>query len=155
MRISFQIKAMLEHAEVSIQEAAVVSASSALNKTDDRTALLNSYINVFTTLWQRADLPVNIRGLAENAMIPAKLAGISPTVLQQLLISERDQGRGPLTLNLSPYGVVVQTVLNHRRAELEASLAKYQKKALVLTRELDIPTDMPRNGWGQSTIVID
>ena len=154
MRIAFQIKAMLEHAEVSIQEASRIAESDALRKTDARTAAIKQFITMFTTLWDRDTLPSDIRRLAENAMVPAKMAALSVEELQNLLLAEREQGRGPLTQNLSPYGIVVQTVLNHRSAQIQDALSRDQRSALVVTRELEIPEGMTRTGWDRSTIQV-
>ena len=85
MRIAYQIKAMLEHAEISIQEAAKLSESSALAKTDRWTASLKTFITLITGLWAKEDLPANVRGLAENVMGLAHFVGLDASALGGLL----------------------------------------------------------------------
>jgi hypothetical protein len=87
-------------------------------------------------------------------MVPAKMAGVNAEALQNLLIAKRDQGRGPLTQNLSPYGIVVQTVLNQCATQVQESLTKDQKSALVVTRELEIPDGMTRIGWERNKVQV-
>jgi ppGpp synthetase/RelA/SpoT-type nucleotidyltranferase len=154
MRIAYQVKAMLEHAEISIQEAAKLSESVALAKTNERTAALTTFIALITTLWAKEDLPGNVRGLAENVMGLADLVGLDARALGTLLREEQDQGRGPETRNLSPYGIVLQTLFQHRKADLYSALSKKPNKMRVLIpKELEVPNDADSSAW-QSAILV-
>jgi ppGpp synthetase/RelA/SpoT-type nucleotidyltranferase len=152
MRIAFQIKAMLEHAEISIQEAARLSACDALEKSDARTKSIKTFITLMTELWAKEDLPANIRGLAENVRGLAQLIGLNATDLGVLLNEELQLGRGPLTRNLSPYGVVLQTLFLQRKDLLCAALNKKQKTHILIPQELNIPADVDTASWGDRVV---
>jgi hypothetical protein len=152
MRISFQIKAMLEHAEISIQEAARLSECDALEKSDARTKSIKTFITLMTELWPKTDLPANIRGLAENVRGLAQLIGLDAADLGALLNEELQRGRGPLTRNLSPYGVVLQTLFLQRKDLLCAALSKRQKTRILIPQELNIPGDVDTASWGDRVV---
>jgi ppGpp synthetase/RelA/SpoT-type nucleotidyltranferase len=157
-RIAYQIKAMLEHAELSIQEATVLSASPALNKSDARTTLKKQYITIISELWAKADLPGDIGRLAENVMVLTKLVGIGASELKTLLEAASAQGKGPLTQNLTPYGTVVQTLLDNKRVEFTAGLQRQLKDRrsvpIILTSELQLPPDVESELWRKTTLRI-
>jgi ppGpp synthetase/RelA/SpoT-type nucleotidyltranferase len=88
-RIAYQIKAMLEHAEVSIQEATRLSESTSLAKSDLRTSSLRKFISLITELWSKDDLPSDVRRLAENVMYLAQLVQLQPDDLATLLNEDK------------------------------------------------------------------
>jgi ppGpp synthetase/RelA/SpoT-type nucleotidyltranferase len=146
-RIAYQIKAMLENAEVSIQEAARLSESAALAKSDAKTASLRKFIALITDLWTKEDLPSDIRRLAENVMQLAQLVEMTPDDLKALLQEDKDHGSGPLTRNLTPYGVVLQTLLTHRKKNVNAALMKKPRIRVLIPKELEIPKDIDTIRW--------
>ncbi len=154
MRIAYQIKAMLEHAEVSIQESASLAECSTLAKTDRKTASLKTFIFLLGDLWQKEDLPANVRRLAENIMHLAELVKIDANELRRLLEQEREQGRGPLTLNLTPYGSVLQTLLARKRAELSDALSRKQRHLVIIPRELELPEGVDTTAWGEAAVFV-
>jgi ppGpp synthetase/RelA/SpoT-type nucleotidyltranferase len=154
MRIAFQIKAMLEHAEISIQEATRLAESEALKKSDDSTSEIKAFIRLINDLWDKEDLPANIRGLAENVMRLAKKLQLDVNVLRSILLEEKSEGRGPLTRNLTPYGVVLQSLFNRRKDALFVALKKRQKQAVIITKELELPPDSNLDEWKESTLLV-
>jgi|ERR1039458_898655 ppGpp synthetase/RelA/SpoT-type nucleotidyltranferase len=154
MRIAFQIKAMLEHAELSIQEAARLSECDALAKSDVKTTSLKTFITLMTDLWAKEDLPANVRGLAENVMRLAQLIRIDVADLRALLNEEQRQGRGPLTRDLTPYGIVLQTLFIHRKDVLSTALSKRQRMRVVIPKELSIPEDVDPTAWLETAIFV-
>ena len=154
MRIAYQIKAMLEHAEISIQEAARLSECDALAKSDARTNSVKTFITLMTDLWAKEDLPSNVRGLAENVRRLAQLIRIDAAELRALLSEEQLQGRGPLTRNLTPYGIVLETLFVQRKAVVCTALSKKQKMRVLIPRELNIPEDVDRTAWQDTVIFV-
>src|SRR5438093_11093923 len=65
-RIAFQIKAMLEHAEVSILEAERLAACGVLAKEDRRTTTIKRSIALVKSQWGADELPADLRRLADN-----------------------------------------------------------------------------------------
>jgi hypothetical protein len=153
MRIAFQIKAMLEHAEVSIQEAAKLSQCDGLAKSDPATTSLKSFIQLVTDVWEKDDLPVNVRRLAENVSQLAKLVHLDADGLRTLLIEEKASGRGPLTRNLTPYGVVLQTLFVRRKQAFYDALRKKQSIRVLISKELELPNDANTAVW-QSAVIL-
>jgi ppGpp synthetase/RelA/SpoT-type nucleotidyltranferase len=154
MRIAYQIKAMLEHAELSIQEAVKLSLSDALAKSDARTAALKTFMTVVNDLWEKENLPSDIRRLAENIMTLAKLVDLDAAALRLLLEEEKVGGRGPLIGNLSPYGAVLQTLIDRKHAALNSALTKKQRKSVLIPAEIAMPEGVNTTAWQQSAIFI-
>ena len=153
MRIAFQIKAMLEHAEISIQEASLLSQSAALAKSDSIRTSENAFIKLVTDLWRREDLPADIRRLAENISGLAKLAGLNVDSLRQLLEEEKTAGRGPLTRNLSPYGIVLQTLFARRADTFCDALKEPQRIRALISREVELPQGVNTATWKNAVFV--
>ena len=112
-RIAFQIKAMLEHAESSIQQAEDMAKSSSAMKTDKTTKRLSLLISLLGDIWhQEDDLPNDKKRLSINVMKLLECLEMSDETLRRILIKETELGRGAHTRNLSPYGTIVQSILN-------------------------------------------
>lgn len=158
MRIAYQIKAMFEHAEVSIQEAVTLAASPVLAKSDPFTTSLAQFIRVITDLWNREDLPADIRRLGENIMDLADLVNLDAPALRQLLEAESAAGRGPKMLNLSPYGAVLQSLIDQRQADFIKGLERRAKQSrfrpVVVTKELSIPDTVKTWAWRKTTLIV-
>ena len=151
-RIAFQIKAMLEHAELSIQEAESLADSSALSKTDTHTRDLQDYIALITSEWNVPDLPRDIRRLAENVRGLMELMKLRINQLKSALDAERTRGRGPLTQNLSPYGIVLQTLIAEYPAQFKSALMNSEKfkQRVVIPAELQLPAEIDRSLCGNA-----
>lgn len=139
-RIAYQIKAMLEHAEISIQEADRLAATSALAKTQKETESLKDIIAVIKEAWEPEFLPPDLRRLAENTWTVMRLAGIKLDVIKSALAAERARLKGSLPINLSPYAIIVQALAWHVPDKMRGALADRQKKAKILvTSEMELP----------------
>jgi ppGpp synthetase/RelA/SpoT-type nucleotidyltranferase len=144
-RIAFQIKAMLEHAEVSIQEAERLAQSQALAKTNTTTRTLQRIIALLHALWSAEDLPTDVRRLAENIQALAAAVKIDVTRLRAILERQQQQGKGALTRNLSPYGIVVQSLLSECPEQLMALLSAADvRRKVVIPAELEWPAELDR-----------
>ena len=142
-RIAFQIKATLEHAETSIQEAKNLAKSTSLKKTDELSERISTIIKLINELWPAVALPYDKRRLAENIDNLIRSIGVDSQALRQILLKEKDLGRGPKTLNLSPYATIVQSLFNQ---ELE-KMANYvtgrnHRFKIYVPRELELPPSM-------------
>jgi ppGpp synthetase/RelA/SpoT-type nucleotidyltranferase len=140
-RIAFQIKAMLEHAEISNLEANRLAATTALAKLHDGTEELKSIIDFLKTVWEPELLPSDLSRLAENTRNVMRLAGINLTTLKDLLDAERLRLKGTLPVNISPYAVLVQAVVWRASDEMKNALTNRNKERLklVVTPEMDTP----------------
>jgi ppGpp synthetase/RelA/SpoT-type nucleotidyltranferase len=160
MRIAYQIKAMLEHAEVSIQEATTLAKSDALSKSDGFTASLKEFIEAVVAIWPAADLPDDKRRLADNLMEVAGVVRFNAAAFRAFMEAEANAGRGPKTLNLSPYGAVIQSLIDQKTAEFAKGL-EYRAKApagkfrpILITREIVVPDSLKNALWAKTTLMV-
>lgn len=139
-RIAFQIKAMLEHAEVSIQEAGRLAGTAALAKAHKATQELKEIISFLKDVWMPEFLPSDLRRLAENTRSLMKLTGIRLARLRELINQEKHRNNGDLPLNVSPYGIIVQALAWGETDKLKAALADSTRREKVLvTNEMELP----------------
>jgi hypothetical protein len=87
-RIAFQIKAMLEHAEISIQEAEQLAKTTAIQKAHKKTEELKQIIQLLKETWEGEFLPNDLRRLAENIRNVMALADIKVPWLRELIKEE-------------------------------------------------------------------
>ncbi len=144
-RIAFQIKAMLEHAEISIQEAETLAKSSTLRKTNQLSNDVMSTISFVNELWPAFALPKDKKRLAENINSLVHAVGIALPALKHAIETETKLGRGTQTLNLSPYAVILQTLFNQMQEKFIEYLKGNDKRFKVyLHQELELPDSIDR-----------
>lgn len=144
-RIAFQIRAMLEHAEVSIMEAETLSAGEGLRRTNAVIRDIQEAIVMLKANWEVNDLPVDLRGLAANVSDLCKALRISLNEVSGALERENAQGRGKFTLNLSPYGAIVQSLLNQRYDVVAECLQRpRERRRIFFPPEILLPERLDR-----------
>ncbi len=142
-RIAFQIKAMLEHAEISIQEASTLAKSTPLRKADERTQCVSSVITLLNELWPSIMLPHDKKRLAENVDRLMRSIKIDLKTLQQIILAETALGRGTETLNLSPYATIIQSLLNQKPDKMSKYLTgKKQDFKVFIPNEVVLPLSL-------------
>ena len=144
-RIAYQIKAMLEHAEVSILEAERLAACGALAKEDRRTEAIKSSIALVKSQWGADELPADVRKLAENItrLIGALRLGIGR--LEEILNHAKARRNGNHPTNLSPYATVVQYLFFAERDKMVSLLSAEESRGRVLIpAEVELPADIRR-----------
>lgn len=146
-RIAFQTKAMLEHAELTIQEAERLAESPSLAKEDLRTALTKEMIAVLKRQWPKEELPKDVRRLAENLQALLYRLKMKPTEFEAILETGKGARSGHHPTNLSPYSTAIQYLLSHDKDRISALLKEAPRpramKVLVAT-EIDLPSDLNR-----------
>lgn len=144
-RIAYQVKAMLEHAEVSIHEAHNLANSSALRLQNKRTQDIRSMIALLRLHWSADALPADLRRLAENISELLGAINVATQRLDEILANMKTE-RGELPTNLSPHGTVLQGLLQFERDKLLALLRSEPRKARVLVpSEVDFDAAVPRD----------
>jgi ppGpp synthetase/RelA/SpoT-type nucleotidyltranferase len=143
-RIAYQIKAMLEHAEISIQQAEGLAACAALAKEDPRTATIKEGIKLVKAQWGVDELPADVRRLAEN--VTKLLADLHVTVnrLEQMLEEGKARRQGAHPSNLSPYGTIIQYLFEAEKDKLVMYLKRDDKNhvRVLIPAEIDLPHDV-------------
>lgn len=143
-RIAYQIKAMLEHAEASIGIAEQLSQTPELNKIDSSTERIQKVIQMITSLWtDKASLPDDLVRLAQNIDSLCYALKMRVERLKEIIEIESGKGRGVKTGNLSPYGVIVQSVFNQETERLKGYIfGPKQKFKIFWPREIEMTFDI-------------
>lgn len=152
-RIAYQVKAMLEHAETSIQEANRLAKSSSLKKTDDLSERISSIIALLNELWSPLLLPDDKKRLAENIDNLMRNVGIDLQTLREALLRETELGRGTNTLNLSPYFTIVQALFNQQSSPIRGYLTgKKHAFKIYIPDELQLPPSLSSSRLTNATL---
>jgi hypothetical protein len=143
-RIAYQIKAMLEHAEVSIERAEVLSSTVIVNRNNRETQDLQRVMEMIRNCWPADRLPSNVKRLGENILEVLNQLRLSCERLQEILGLEEAAGRGPKSLNLTPYGVVLQAILTHERGRFDGYVTNPRTcRVIMIPGDLEPPIDPP------------
>jgi ppGpp synthetase/RelA/SpoT-type nucleotidyltranferase len=134
-RIASQIKAMLEHAEVSILEAEQLAACGVLAKEDSRTAATKRGIALVKAQWSEDELPADVRRLADNITGLMDALRLEPGRLEEILNEGKVQRAGAHPSNLSPYTTVVQYLFTAEREKVLSLLSAERARRRVLIPE--------------------
>lgn len=112
-RLAFQIKAMLEHAEISIEQANNISDSPSLAMIDNKTKMLKEIIEWLVLSWSQEQLPTDIVRLGHTLLDIMKYLKIKLKELQLYLTIDTELGMGTKLQNLSPYEIIIKSIVNH------------------------------------------
>jgi ppGpp synthetase/RelA/SpoT-type nucleotidyltranferase len=142
-RIAFQIKAMLEHAEISIQEAERLATSSVLAKEDADTKDLKNAIALIKAQWWADELPEDVRRLSVNIVAVLKALSIRLDRLQEVLDAGKAQHGGAHPKNLSPYCTVIQYLFDAEKGKMLSYLSRDNARTRILIpEEIELPADI-------------
>lgn len=128
-RIAFQVKAMLEHAELSIAESAVLADSGLLNKTNPKARKSAELIAFFRGVWPEDQLPPDLIRLANNVSDLLSLVGWSVQDLQDQARASSYIGDSP-KVNISPYAAILLMVIENAD-NLRRQLRKKNRKIFL------------------------
>ena len=143
-RIAFQVKAMLEHAEIAIAEAALMASSPSVSKNNYKSTNILKIIPQLENFWPNR-LPGDRKRLAENILNVLNSASIQPNQLSTF-IEEEQKRIGSISLDLSPYAFVVQALAQSKDINFEKLFNRLHVKTCLLAhREMDLPPWMKRH----------
>lgn len=145
-RIAFQAKAMLESVESTISSSEVIAAHSvAINKENSETEKLKAIVKLLQDNWNVSELPDDIIRLSRVIMDFCDSTKVSLESIREALKQETKSKRGVNLTNLSPYQVIVQSLLNTEEPELRKFLTSRKKNRfrVLLTSEIQIPAGYP------------
>ena len=111
-RVAFQIRAMLEHADISITEIGNLARNSNLKVSTTEFDLVINIVDFLKRRWLEENLPSDLRHLAENIITLLKLCKIDLIKLDEIVDAETSSGRGTELKNLSPYGIIIKSIMN-------------------------------------------
>lgn len=144
-RIAYQVKAMLEHAEISVAEASRLATSLGVGKEDQRTRDVLGVISHLQEVWSADQLPRDIRRLATNILAVLSGCGVCVEELSEIVAVEA--GRvGSMPNDLSPYAFTVQALAQSLSVDFKAALEGQGSGPVVVIHDgMDVP-DWMRTG---------
>lgn len=139
-RIAFQVKAMLEHAEIAIAEAGRLADSPAISKKDRDTASTLEVIETLRAFFPEDRLPRDIKRLAESVGNVLRTCDIQPNALTLILNAERAR-IGLLPSNISPYAFLVQALAHSKELDFRAKITggRNRKTKILVHSDMDLP----------------
>lgn len=138
-RVAFQIKAMLEHAEISIASVHQIAQLPEAKKEDRSTAEKREMVIWIQSQWKQDQLPADILRLADTLLSVARAADLKPQDLRQWMDQATQNGRGAKLQNLSPYSAVVKEILLKPEGIRSLRSPRRDKKAkLLVTEEMEV-----------------
>lgn len=121
-RVAYQIKAMLEHAEVTVERVDAIAQSSLLSVTDEKLSKLKSVIDWLKITWNDEQLPQDMVRLGDNILNLAKSINVELHEIIECIRLENEAGRGSLLNDLTPYAAILRSLYFHHRDKLEKFL---------------------------------
>ncbi|MXY08307.1 MAG: hypothetical protein F4Y61_06625 [Rhodothermaceae bacterium] len=153
-RIASQLKAMLEHAEVSIEEANKLATSSVLSKENRKTRRIKDGIALLKSHWNQDELPSDMRRLAENIAALLKLLNLELPRLETILKNNKASRGGIHLKNLSPFGTVVQYLFNDEPKQMQQRLTDGNvSQKVLIPSEIDLPPNLDRETFTNALFV--
>ena len=152
-RLMAQIKALLESAEIAINEAATLSEAKILQKEDKNFTKVNAIMQFYREAWiEKGALPKDLRRLAENTKDLLSYLGIDVAEIREIIQQATEQGCGANVIHLAPYWIVVLSIAQHMGWERFLSKInnklswinkkRERKKVFPLLRELKWPENI-------------
>lgn len=153
-RIAFQIKAMLEHAEISILEAEHLATTRALAIQDRHSLDLQSLIDLIKQQWEIEELPDNVKRLAQNVNQIMCALGLTRYQMESILNLGKSANGDAHPSNLSPYATIVSYLLTQLPDRMRTALSEAKSKLrVVIPREVTLPQGMQRTDFKKAIFV--
>lgn len=144
-RIAFQVKAMLEHAEIAIAEANKLADAPAVAKKDVRTAGILKLIDDVERIWTEQRLPKDLKRLAETILRLLQTCDLQAADFAPLIDAEKRR-IGLLPADLSPYAFTVQALAHSKVLDFEKKFGRnHIKTRLVIHDGMDLPAWLLRD----------
>ena len=138
-RVAYQVKAMLEHAEISVAAASQLADASAVAKKDRRTKDVLGVISHVQGLWSEDQLPGDIKRLAGNVLELLRGCGVDVSSLPEIVKVEARRVGG-MPKDLSPYAFTVQALAQSRLVDFRRALASsWGGPVVVIHSGMDVP----------------
>lgn len=138
-RVAFQVKAMLEHAELAIAEVALLADAAAIAKTNQNASDLQHIMIDLREIWTTDRLPKDVKRLADTIIGLLKACDLKVRHFRPLIDTEV-QRCGVLSLDLSPYSFTLQALAHAGDIDFQNKLSLTQRRFRVVVHEgIDLP----------------
>ncbi|CAN7586494.1 hypothetical protein [Pararhizobium sp. LjRoot238] len=145
-RVASQIRAMLEHAELSIERFESLAGSQIIAKEFDDFVGIHEIIVQLRSRFVPAALPKDLQRLAKVIGSALRTLGVTVEQCMKYLDEESNIGRGVNELNLSPYSIVIQAVLARHSFKVADLLSKAAKsryfRPIRLSKSVNVPASL-------------
>lgn len=143
-RLAAQIKASLDQIDATITNVDEIVKSPIFNKRNKdyvkKEKILNYLLN-----WDKGLLPTDVKRLVEILFEFEKNIGLSIDEIRNAVKAATSRGRGKKLVNLSAYGIVVQSLLDRRNPKFVEYLlapAKGKKLKVLITDDIQLPKEL-------------
>ena len=144
-RIAYQVKAMLEHAEVAIAEADRLADAAGVSKRDGKTTSIVSLIEQLRETWGDERLPEDVKRLAETVSQIFRAADLGIERFPEVIEAEK-QRVGLLPRDLSPYAFTLQALANFDNDGFRRKFNRARLRTAILIHDgMDLPEWMGEN----------
>lgn len=142
-RVAFQLKSMLEHAELSILEAKSLGESKLIQRDHFDYRHIDGCISLLHEFWTTEELPSDTKRLAENVSRFINFHNFSIDETRQALLAKRENLGGNLYLNVSPFNTIVEVLYSSDREKFLACLdsLKAKKRTLIIPDDIAPASD--------------
>lgn len=138
-RIAFQVRAMLEQAEIAIRSAEQLALLDILSREDKETTELKRILTLVRASWPVEMLPKDQKRLAQNILAASQLIKVSTERLVEVV--EAAVGRGEVSVDLTPYQSVLNWLLAAEEAKVRRFVTGNQSKTKLVVYEDATPPD--------------
>lgn len=147
-RLASQVRAGLEHADITLCEIDRLRHSQALARVDGYTQRLNDIATLLERHWEDGRLPEDLKGLTSNVDRLMRSTKLSVERIDSAIQAEREAGGGSLPQNLSPFGVIAQALLRRERDAMRRLLTRERRGFTIwIPAEVQVPEDIDPCGF--------
>lgn len=137
-RVVYQIKAMLEHAEMSIHDIVKIKETDAIPKKNHETAMLDKIKNFLNSEWETHQLTDDMITISKNIKTLLDEMDITIEELRRYVNIESNEKRGIYTQNLSPFFIILQSIIYRAPEKIREFLSRDDTKYRIpLPSEID------------------
>tara|TARA_B110000908_G_C10257885_1_gene456886 strand:+ start:2937 stop:3914 length:978 start_codon:yes stop_codon:yes gene_type:complete len=111
-RVAYQVKAILENAEVSIEKASTLKRLPGIPNNNQKVQFQNDIKEFVLKCFSKAKLPSDLVRLINSIEHLMKVLFMALEDIEYCLIEDTKSGAGVKTLNLSPYLIILQAIIN-------------------------------------------
>lgn len=138
LRVAHQVRAMLEHAELSIEQFERLAESTIIAKKHDEYDEINRIIDFLKAHWPASALPTDLQRLSRSVLNASKVLSVTLDNVFSEVKSETQRGFGAKTLDLSPFGAIVQSILREHTVDVKMISRRIRNK-IAISKRVEIP----------------
>lgn len=150
-RIAFQVRAMLENAELSIRGAEELARTDMMDREDRETSELRKVIVLIKRHWKPEQLPSDLRRLAQNIHSVLNALGVGRDRLEQLIAA--DAAAAGLPVDENAYQTTMRLLLVNEEQKMREFVAVEKRQRLVFYEDFELP-DWIRSANAKNVVII-